>query len=274
MFRVTQTKDENGNAITSGTEYVHCISFTSEDTEASKQVTLNHLPIETYKVEELSALHYTADSLKVEGDERAIISIDKTTATVAISSDATVTVAYHNKLKDDTIPIYTAFVDNKISYKPEKIFVYLFCLSIVIAALLFAANQTPDKSLFGYRVYTELTPSMTPAYRAGDLIFVKIESADNINVDDVITFYPSGDRQVYLTHRVTQKLINYQNTGVTCFRTKGDANNAEDSFLVDESRVIGTVKFKIPQLGYIVRFIQLRWYFILPLAVMLRILSE
>ncbi|HBB71075.1 MAG TPA: signal peptidase I [Ruminococcus sp.] len=151
----------------------------------------------------------------------------------------------------------------------RKIIVYLFCVGIVIASFLFASSKTPNKSLFGYRYYTVITPSMTPAYNVGDMVFVKIEKADGINVGDVITFNPSSGSDAYLTHRVTQKLTDYQGTGITCFRTKGDANDSEDSFLVDEDRVIGKVKLRVPKLGYVVRFIQLRWYFIIPLAVML-----
>lgn len=151
----------------------------------------------------------------------------------------------------------------------RKIIVYLFCVGIVIASFLFASSKTPNKSLFGYRYYTVITPSMTPAYNVGDMVFVKIEKADGINVGDVITFNPSSGSDAYLTHRVTQKLTDYQGTGITCFRTKGDANDSEDSFLVDENRVIGKVKLRVPKLGYVVRFIQLRWYFIIPLAVML-----
>lgn len=151
----------------------------------------------------------------------------------------------------------------------RKIIVYLFCVGIVIASFLFASSKTPNKSLFGYRYYTVITPSMTPAYNVGDMVFVKIEKADSINVGDVITFNPSSGSDAYLTHRVTQKLTDYQGTGITCFRTKGDANDSEDSFLVDENRVIGKVKLRVPKLGYVVRFIQLRWYFIIPLAVML-----
>ncbi len=151
----------------------------------------------------------------------------------------------------------------------RKILVYLFCIFIVVGAFLFASSKTPDKSLFGYRYYTVITPSMTPVYNVGDLVLVKIESADHINVGDVITFNPSSDSEAYLTHRVTQKLPDYQNTGITCFRTKGDANDTEDSFLVDEDRVIGRVTLKIPKVGYVIRFIQLRWYFVLPVAVML-----
>ena len=151
----------------------------------------------------------------------------------------------------------------------RTVLIYLFAVGIIIAALLFASSRTPDKSLFGYRYYTVLTPSMEPAYNVGDMVFVKIESADNINVGDVITFNPSSDSEAYLTHRVTEKLTDYQGTGVTCFRTKGDANDSEDSFLIDEDRVIGPVKFGIPKLGYVVRFVQLRWYFIVPILILI-----
>ncbi len=151
----------------------------------------------------------------------------------------------------------------------RTIFVYLLAAGIIIAALLFAASNSPNKSLFGYRYYTILTPSMEPAYKVGDMVFVKITKADSINVGDVITFNPSQDSEAYLTHRVAEKLTDYQGTGVTCFRTKGDANDSEDSFLIDEDRVIGVVKLGIPKIGYFVRFVQLRWYFVVPLVILI-----
>lgn len=112
---------------------------------------------------------------------------------------------------------------------------------------------------------------MQPAYNVGDMVFVKIEKADNINVGDVITFNPSSDGGAYLTHRVSKKLTDYQGTGLTCFRTKGDADDSEDSFLIDESRVIGKVTFHLAKLGFVVRFIQLRWYFVVPIILLLLI---
>lgn len=151
----------------------------------------------------------------------------------------------------------------------RTIFIYVLAVGIIVAALLFAASNSPSKSLFGYRYYTVLTPSMEPVYSVGDMVFVKITSADQINVGDVITFNPSSDGEAYLTHRVTEKYDNYNNTGVICFRTKGDANDSDDSFLIDESRVIGVVKAGIPILGYVTRFVQLRWYLILPLIVLI-----
>lgn len=151
----------------------------------------------------------------------------------------------------------------------KKLFIYLLAIGIIVAAIMFAADHSPNKSFFGYRYYTVLTPSMSPTYKTGDMVFVKLQNASDINVGDVITFNPSSSSDAYLTHRVTQKLENYEGTGVTCFRTKGDANDTEDAMLIDQARVIGSVKFSIPKLGYIVRFVQLRWYLVAALIILL-----
>jgi len=151
----------------------------------------------------------------------------------------------------------------------KKLFIYLLAIGIIVAAIMFAADHSPNKSFFGYRYYTVLTPSMSPTYKTGDMVFVKLQNASDINVGDVITFNPSSSSDAYLTHRVTQKLENYDGTGVTCFRTKGDANDTEDAMLIDQARVIGSVKFSIPKLGYIVRFVQLRWYLVAALIILL-----
>ena len=148
------------------------------------------------------------------------------------------------------------------------VFVYLLAAAILFGALLFSFSTSPDKALFGYRYYTVLTGSMSPTYKVGDMIFVKLSDASELNVGDVITFNPSQDSDAYLTHRISEKLENYEGTGVTCFRTKGDANDVGDSFLIDSSRVIGKVTFGIPGLGYVVRFVQLRWYLIVPVIIM------
>jgi len=154
------------------------------------------------------------------------------------------------------------------------VFIYLLAAAILIGAILFSFSTSEDKALFGYRYYTVLTGSMSPTYNVGDMIFVKLQDSENINVGDVITFNPSQDSDAYLTHRVTEKIENYEGSGVTCFKTQGDANDAQDSFLIDEDRVIGTVTFGIPVIGYVVRFVQLRWYFILPIVIMIAIFFQ
>ena len=148
---------------------------------------------------------------------------------------------------------------------------YLLAAGIIVAALIFASSQSPSKSIFGFRYYTVLTNSMSPEFSVGDMVLVKLRSADAIEVGDIITFNPSSDSEAYLTHRVVEKIEDYQGTGVTCFRTKGDANDTEDSFLIDEERVVGTVEFDIPKAGTIVRFVQLRWYFVVPLIILVGI---
>jgi len=150
----------------------------------------------------------------------------------------------------------------------RTIFVYLLSVAIIVGAVMFAVSQSPTKSIFGFRYYTVLTDSMKPEFVTGDMVIVKLKNATDIQQGDVITFNPSSDSEAYLTHRVTEKLENYEGTGVTCFKTKGDANNTEDSFLIDESRVIGTVAVAVPKLGMVVRFIQLRWYFMIPLVIL------
>jgi signal peptidase len=156
----------------------------------------------------------------------------------------------------------------------RTVLVYLLAFGIIAAAAFFAADRSPNKSLFGFRYYTVLTDSMLPEFASGDMVFVKIVKADTIEEGDIITFNPSSGGEAYLTHRVIDKLPNYQGTGVTCFRTKGDANNTEDSFLIDESRVVGTVQFHLPKLGYVLRFVQLRWYYIVPLVILLFVFME
>lgn len=156
----------------------------------------------------------------------------------------------------------------------RTVFIYLLSACIVLAALLFAADKSPQKSLFGFRFYTVLTPSMEPELSVGDLVLVRLANAEEVEEGDIITFNPSENSEAYLTHRVTQKLENYQGTGVTCFRTKGDANETEDGFVLDSSRLIGKVSFHIPKLGYLIRFVQLRWYFVIPLVLLLIVFFE
>jgi len=156
----------------------------------------------------------------------------------------------------------------------ETIVLYILSAIVIVGAVLFAVNTSPNKSIFGYRYYTVLTESMSPNYNVGDVVIVHIEDADTISVGDVITFNPSSDSEAYLTHRVTEKLQNYENSGVTCFKTKGDANSDEDGFLIDERRVVGRVTAGIPKIGYIIRFIQLRWYFTAAIVIMVIVLIK
>lgn len=154
----------------------------------------------------------------------------------------------------------------------SEVMFYILIVVIIIGALMFANSRTEGKTLFGFGVYDILTASMTPTYSVGDMVIVRATDTADINVGDVITFTSGSDDSTYLTHRVIEKLDNYQGTGVTCFRTKGDANDSDDPFVIDETKVVGVVKLSIPIIGIIVLFIQNNYIFTIAFAVALYVL--
>lgn len=103
--------------------------------------------------------------------------------------------------------------------------------------------------------FVVLSSSMSPTYRAGDVVFVNDARPSAIESGDVITFEPpvghQHDEALRVTHRVVDVI---QRDGRTYFRTKGDANEEPDQTLVPAENVIGVVWFAIPWIGYIISF--------------------
>jgi len=127
-----------------------------------------------------------------------------------------------------------------------KISVDIFLFLLVGIGILVVFSYIPIPG--NYKVFTVQSGSMTPALRTGDLIFVK-PMAD-YGVGDIITRRTS-DPKTTITHRVSQK-----NTvdGTVLFKTKGDANNAEDNETIIKNDIIGRELLSIPLLGYPVSF--------------------
>ena len=124
----------------------------------------------------------------------------------------------------------------------------LVALVVVLALLLAGAR------LVGLQVFTVLSGSMEPTYHTGSLIYVKKIDTMDIHPGTVITFML--DEDTVATHRVVQVVPDEEAPSVIRFRTKGDANNAEDGSLVHYKNVIGTPVFTIPGLGYVANYIQ------------------
>ena len=124
----------------------------------------------------------------------------------------------------------------------------LVALVVVLALLLVGAR------VVGLKVYTVLSGSMEPTYHTGSLIYVKdIDTAD-IKAGTPITFML--DETTIATHRVVAVVPDEEDPSTVRFRTKGDANEAEDGSLVHYKNVIGTPVFSIPYLGYVADYIQ------------------
>ncbi|MFI3326876.1 MAG: signal peptidase I, partial [Clostridia bacterium] len=99
--------------------------------------------------------------------------------------------------------------------------------------------------LVGFTPYAVLSSSMSPLYETGSVVYVKEVVADDIEVDDVITFY-MVDSTTVVTHQVVE--IDNENG---YYYTQGLANDTADGTPVTTDRIIGKVYFGVPYLGYI-----------------------
>lgn len=125
-------------------------------------------------------------------------------------------------------------------YNNRKLVLY----SVITFALLTIVLLT--SGLFTYQALTIGSGSMSPAIEKGDVIILKSmknEEARKIKKGDVLVY--NHDNKI-IVHRVIKK----SNNGETIsFKTKGDYNNAKDSWIVKQEDVIGIVKFRIRWVG-------------------------
>lgn len=126
--------------------------------------------------------------------------------------------------------------------------------SILVALVVLLALLLVGARVAGLQVFTVLSGSMEPTYHTGSLIYVKKVDPYTITEGQPITFML--DENTVATHRVVGIVPDEEDPTVIRFRTKGDANEAEDGSLVHYKNVIGTPIFSIPYLGYVADYIQ------------------
>ena len=125
----------------------------------------------------------------------------------------------------------------------------LLVVLVVVLAIALAGVR-----LIGIEPFTVLSGSMEPAYSAGDLIYVKEVDYRSLGEGDIITFMLSED--TVATHRIVGVVPDENDPSVIRYRTKGDANDAEDGSLVHYKNVIGSPIFSLPKMGYVANYIQ------------------
>lgn len=130
-----------------------------------------------------------------------------------------------------------------------NIFTTVLVALVVVAAILLAGVR-----LFGLQVFSVLSGSMEPTYHTGSLIYVKKVDPFTVEPGQVLTFML--DESTVATHRVVAVVPDENDPSTIRFRTKGDANDAEDGGLVHYKNVIGTPVFTIPKLGYLANYVQ------------------
>lgn len=103
--------------------------------------------------------------------------------------------------------------------------------------------------LGGYRWLTVLSGSMAPQMKVGDLIVGAPLRASELRAGHVVTFRDSDDGSRLITHRVRS----VERTGdVIEVVTKGDRNNAVETWRTDADGKVGLVVARIPMAGRLV----------------------
>lgn len=144
----------------------------------------------------------------------------------------------------------------------SSVLFYSVVLILGIALLMFLASFVDKKisakngeyrsPLFG--AYIIISESMVPQINVYDAVVTVRVDAEDIKVDDIITFVSKEIETAGtpITHRVIG--IVYEDDTkqkIVGFRTKGDHNNTADFALIAPDEVIGKVFLRIPMIGYV-----------------------
>lgn len=133
------------------------------------------------------------------------------------------------------------------------ILIPILLINITLIAKSFI-NKNEVPSIGGTLPLIVLTDSMHPEIESGDLIICNTAEADEIEVNDIISFFdPAGNGTSIVTHRVIEIV---EEDGVIFFRTRGDNNNTEDKELVPAENLVGVYKMRIAGAGHIAMFMQ------------------
>ncbi len=107
---------------------------------------------------------------------------------------------------------------------------------------------------FGFRPAFVPSHSMEPRIQQADIVLLGPVHASEVKVGDIV-MYEMSNRQRVL-HRVTE--IRKGESGAREFIFKGDNNNAEDLYPVQDKQLMGVYAGRVPMLGWIpIKFNQL-----------------
>jgi len=114
----------------------------------------------------------------------------------------------------------------------------LFVSGLVVAVLFLVAHFT-GKSPF--QVFIVSSGSMSPAISTGSAVVVAPKPAYELG--DIVSF-SGATKKTTTTHRI----VGVSEGG---FRMAGDANDQPDSGTVPSDKIIGSVRFSVPYVGYL-----------------------
>lgn len=134
-------------------------------------------------------------------------------------------------------------------------------LAVLLLAGFIAWFTVPR--LIGLEPQVVLSGSMEPAMPTGSVVFVKDKEAARVRPGDILTFRNPDNPQQRVSHRVTEVVTDANGLA---FRTKGDANETADQWLVPAANVVGTVQWTVPYMGRVTRRVQTPQGFLLVIG--------
>ncbi|MBI5619587.1 signal peptidase I, partial [Candidatus Gottesmanbacteria bacterium] len=120
-----------------------------------------------------------------------------------------------------------------------------------------------------FKPFLVTSGSMRPTIAEGSVVFVDRRTAE-VKIGDIVTFFrPENARQ-----NVTHRIVAIENKDdKTLYKTKGDANNAPDTWSIRREAMWGKVLFSIPLLGYLISFTKTRLGVLLVVVLPLTIIA-
>ena len=155
-------------------------------------------------------------------------------------------------------------------FNTVSVIIIILAILILMTVVMTKPGNVPN--ILGFSMFRVMSGSMEPTLPVDTLIAVRLSQGEDVQKNDVITFYskdPSLNGSIN-THRVID--ITEEN-GVRCFITKGDANQIVDRYPVEPRDMIGVVAFSSVFLGKVVRLVSNPLVFVplilVPLVLML-----
>lgn len=136
---------------------------------------------------------------------------------------------------------------------------FVFGLVILAALFVFLSSH-----FFGWRFDGVFTGSMEPTFNVGGVVAIRPVDPLAVEEGDIITYKAPIEPDLIITHRVVEVINDGGSLG---FRTKGDANNAPDDFIIPQGNILGKACLYVPLFGDLVKLLKTPLGFILCLIV-------
>ncbi len=133
-----------------------------------------------------------------------------------------------------------------IRYEKEKAQITKMNKVVFVTPLvvLFVILVILVSGIFNHKLIAIASNSMVPMYSRGDAVIYEKVKVESLEVGDILAFKKND---IVVTHRIVKIL---KNGSEYSFVTKGDNNNANDTYEPKESDVLGRVRLSFKYIGY------------------------